>query len=103
MCSKLQPITNLLGFRQELDSLVPPALIYIEQTELHQTVGHHVVVEPDLLLPEQEREKKVGLLAGTVRHSSFHHEFHTQRVWNINFGVKNRSLVESSYKSHITP
>lgn len=59
---KLQPIRNSLGFGQELDGLVPPALVYVEQTELHQTVGHHVVVEPDLLLPEREREKQRLLL-----------------------------------------
>lgn len=52
---------NVLGFGQELDGLVPPALIYVEQTELHQTVGHHVVVEPDLLLPKHEQEKKKRL------------------------------------------
>lgn len=35
---------------QQFDGLVSPALANTEQTELHQTVGHQVVVEPDLLL-----------------------------------------------------
>lgn len=74
---------NLLGFSQELDRLVPPALIYIEQTQLHQTVGHHVVVEPDLLLPEREHENNAGLIADTVTYSLFHHELSSQVVWDI--------------------
>lgn len=37
---------------QQFDGLVSPALANTQQTELHQTVGHQVVVEPDLLLTE---------------------------------------------------
>lgn len=35
---------------QQFDSLVSPALVNIQQTELHQAVGDQIVVEPDLLL-----------------------------------------------------
>lgn len=41
---------------QQYDGLVPPALFNIQQTELHQRVGHQVVVKPDLLLTEHIRQ-----------------------------------------------
>lgn len=43
---------------QQLDGLVSPALANTQQTELHQTVGHQVVVEPDLLLTEHNKRQK---------------------------------------------
>lgn len=58
---KLLHHVNSLGLAQEFNGLVPPALIYVEQTELHQTVGHHVVVEPDLLFTEDIHKR--GLLS----------------------------------------
>lgn len=52
---------------QQFNSLVPSALVYVEQTELHQRVWHQVVVKPDLLFTEQtERE---GELTVTVAYS----------------------------------
>lgn len=50
--------SNLLGLMQEFNSLVPSSLVYVEQTELHQTVGHQVVVEPDLLFTEHIQKER---------------------------------------------
>lgn len=43
---------DVLGLMQQFDGLVSPGLANTQQTELHQTVGHQVVVELDLLLTE---------------------------------------------------
>lgn len=48
----ISPLADLLGFMQQFNSLVPPALVYVEQAELHHTVGHQVVVELDLFFAE---------------------------------------------------
>lgn len=49
---------NLLGFTQQFDGLVSPALVNTQQAELHKTVGDQVVVEPDLLLTGHTHGKK---------------------------------------------
>lgn len=56
---------------QQSNSLVPSALVYVEQTELHQRVGHQVVVEPDLLFTEHTQ--KEGELTVTVMYTYISH------------------------------
>ena len=45
---------------QQLDGLVPPALVYVEQAELQHGVGHQVVVELDLLFTGHRHRKQAG-------------------------------------------
>lgn len=59
---------------QQFDGLVSPALASTQQTELHQTVGHQVVVESDLLLTEHNRDgKHVSSTQKSVYLSIFYH------------------------------
>ena len=62
---------NLLGLVQQFNSLVPSALVDVEQTELHQSVRHQVVVEPDLLFTEHTQ--KEGGLTVTVMYRYISH------------------------------
>lgn len=50
---------HLLGLVQYFNGLVPPALVYVEQAELHQRVGNQIVVKLDLLFTEHTQEKKL--------------------------------------------
>lgn len=53
--------SHLLGFAQYFNSLISSALVYVEQTELHQRVRHEVVVKLDLLFTENKGESNVIL------------------------------------------
>lgn len=54
--------SHLLGLAQYFNSLVPSALVYVEQTELHQRVRHEVVVELDLLFTKNKVELNISLM-----------------------------------------
>lgn len=55
---------------QQFDSLVSPALVNIQQTELHQAVGDQIVVEPDLLLTKHTGGKQVSSTQKSICPSS---------------------------------
>lgn len=60
---------------QQFDGLVSPALVNIQQTELHQTVRDQVVVKPDLLLAEYTDGKQVSSTPKSLNLSVFFHLF----------------------------
>lgn len=43
-------VRDSLGFLQQFDGLLSAALVYVQQAELQQGVGHQVQVKPNVLL-----------------------------------------------------
>lgn len=58
-CTYASRRSHLLSFAQYFNSLISSALVYVEQTELHQRVRHEVVVKLDLLFTENKGELNV--------------------------------------------
>lgn len=101
---------------QQFDSLVSPALVNIQQTELHQAVGDQIVVEPDLLLTKHTGGKQVSSTQKSICPSSptlsddSHRFSHTPKVnlelsickytstftgWQLGVYTGHRSLAHS--------
>lgn len=64
---------------QKFNSLIPSALVNVEQAELHQSVGNEVVVQPDLLLTEQTQTVELPVAVTEDHLTSYIYTWRHQR------------------------